>query len=891
MKLKMKMLTAMMAMLPIVAAFGSSAPARSEEKMVWGLMMQLGHNMWGEEPLVGEPKTEEERDRYARDFNRTDEKLWHEVTEYAAKKGVNLLLIDLGEGMVYPSHPELAVKGSWSPEKMKAELARLRGLGIEPIPKLNFSASHDAWLKEYSRKLSTPEYYKVCADVIRDVCEIFGKPRLFHLGWDEEKIVAQSKCRLAVVRQGDLWWHDFLFTVKEVEKHGSQAWLWSDVNWKHHKEFLEKMPHRVMQSNWHYFFMQNMVRNDVEINKRDWPEGWAGPLGFLELEEAKYDQIPCASNYKVPKNLEVIVKFAKEHIAPERVKGFLMAPWARSYGEKHRAKLMEACDLIEKARGTWAGDEKDIVIYGSTPAGIAAAVQARRMGLEPIVIEPSSVIGGLTTGGLGQTDIGNKVAFGGIARKFYKDIKAYYEKDSSWMFQKRSEYKPRGRTCWESGEDSMWTFEPSAARKVLDFWIRDNAIVVHRNERLDRRPGGVEKKDGRIVAIRTESGKRFAAKMFLDCTYEGDLMAAAGVSYTVGREPNSKYDERINGIQRALMKNHQLNKGVDPYVRKGDPSSGLLPGIEPDVADSDGSGDSRVQAYCYRMCLTDHPQNRIPFRKPAGYRELDYELLLRNLEAGPLDPAHNGMPWINSPMPNRKTDTNNRTGFSTDLIGGASRWPEASYAEREEIALKHLKYQQGLMWTLANSPRVPEKIRNEVARWGTCKDEFIGERGDGWQYQLYVREARRMVGEYVMTEHECRGARLAPKPIAMAAYGMDSHNCRRYVTKDGFVLNEGNIEDYSMNPPGMPFKRFQPYPIDYGAIAPKREECSNLLVPVCVSASHIAFGSIRMEPVFFALGQSAATAAAYAIDDGCAVQDVDYGKLRARLLRDGQRLK
>lgn len=889
--MKMKILATAIAVLPFVTTMATSPAATANDGMVWGLMIQLGHNMWGEQPLVGEPKTEAERDRYARDFNRTDQKLWDEVTAYAAKKGVNMLLIDLGEGMVYPSHPELAVKGSWSPEKMKAELARLRSLGLEPIPKLNFSASHDAWLKEYSRMLSTPEYYKVCADVIRDVCEIFGKPRLFHLGWDEEKMIAQRKSRLAVVRQDDLWWHDFMFTVKEVEKNGSKAWLWSDVNWKHHEEFLKRMPHRVMQSNWHYFFMQNMVRNDAEINKRDWPEAWAGPLGFLELEEAKYDQIPCASNYKVPKNLEIIVKFTKEHVAPERVKGFLMAPWARTYGEKHRAKLLEACDLIENARRIWASDEKDIVIYGATPAGIAAAVQARRMGLEPILIEPSPVIGGLTTGGLGQTDSGKKASFGGISRKFYKDIKAHYDKDSSWKFQKRSEYKPRGKTCWESGEDSMWTFEPSAARKVLDFWIRDNAIVLHRNERLDRGPGGVEKKDGRIVAIRTESGRRFAAKMFLDCTYEGDLMAAAGVTYTIGREPNSKYGETINGIQRALMKNHQLNAGVDPYVKKGDPSSGLLPGIEPETDAPDGSGDNRVQAYCYRMCLTDDPRNRIPFKKPAGYRELDYELLLRNLEAGPLDPAHNGMPWINSPMPNRKTDTNNRTGFSTDFIGAADRWPEASYAEREEIALRHLKYQQGLMWTLANHPRVPDRIRNEVARWGMCKDEFTDERGDGWQFQLYVREARRMVGEYVMTEHECRGNRLAPRPIALAAYGMDSHNCRRYVTKDGFVLNEGNIEDYSANPPGKPYKRFPPYPVDYGAILPKRGECSNLLVPVCVSASHIAFGSMRMEPVFFALGQSAATAAALAIDAGCAVQDVDYAKLRKRLLKDGQRLK
>lgn len=584
------------------------------------------------------------------------------------------------------------------------------------------------------------------------------------------------------------------------------------------------------------------------------------------------------------KSLADAVRALPGDTIPEKLKGyFISLGFTAEEVERVREFLLEP-KAVPSAR------KADVVIYGATSAGLAAAVQVRRMGLEPLVVEPSPCIGGLTTGGLGQTDSGIKESFGGIARQFYKDIKAYYEKDDSWVFQKRCEYRPRKMTCWESGEDSMWTFEPSAARKVLDGWVRKNRIAVCRNERLVRTPGGVEKKDGRIVAIRTESGRRFEGKMFLDCTYEGDLIAAAGVSCTIGREPNSKYGETINGIQRARMKNHQLNEGVDPYVRKGDPSSGLLPGVEVDVDAPDGSGDSRVQAYCYRMCLTDDPRNMIPFEKPQGYRELDYELLLRNLEAGPLDPGHNGMPWINSPMPNRKTDTNNRTGFSTDLIGGADRWPEASYAEREVIALRHLEYQKGLMWTLANNPRVPERIRNEVARWGMCKDEFVGERGGGWQYQLYVREARRMLGEYVMTEMNCRGKRVAPRPVALATYGMDSHNCRRYVAKGGFVLNEGNIEDYSKNLPGLPFERFQPYPIDYGAIVPKRGECSNLLVPVCVSASHVAFGSIRMEPVFFALGQAAATAASQAIEDCCAVQDVDYGRLRERLLKDGQRL-
>ncbi len=543
------------------------------------------------------------------------------------------------------------------------------------------------------------------------------------------------------------------------------------------------------------------------------------------------------------------------------------------------------------AADVYGGDPvvKDIVIYGATPAGIAAAVQARRMGLEVVLLEPASRIGGLTTGGLGQTDIGNKAAFGGLARKFYQDIKAYYEKDSSWKFQKREDYKPRGQSCWERGEDSMWTFEPSAALNVLESWEKDYALDIRRKERLDRSPGGVEKRDGCIVAIRMESGRRFAAKMFVDATYEGDLMAAADVTYMVGREANSVYGETISGIQRALMKNHQLAAEVDPYVRKGEPSSGLLPGIEPDCAEPDGTGDKRVQAYCYRMCLTDDPRNRIPFKKPEGYREIDYELLLRNLEAGPLD--RDGMPWINSPMPNRKTDTNNRTGFSTDFIGRNWSYPEASYAERVRIENEHLKYQQGLMWTLANNPRVPEKIRREVSRWGTCKDEFVGERGDGWQNQLYVREARRMVGEYVMTEHECRGERRAPHPVALGAYGMDSHNCRRYVDSEGFARNEGNIEDYNVNPPGSakPFKRFAPYPIDYGAIVPKKGECRNLFVTVCLSASHMAFGSIRMEPVFFVLGQVSGTAAALAIKDNCAVQDVDYRTLATRLKNDGCR--
>ena len=541
---------------------------------------------------------------------------------------------------------------------------------------------------------------------------------------------------------------------------------------------------------------------------------------------------------------------------------------------------------------------RDVVIYGSSPAALTAAIEAQRHGRTAVIVCPETRIGGLTTGGLGQTDIGNKSAFGGLARQFYRDVAAWYRDAAHWTRERRADYLPDGQCKGTRGDESMWTFEPSAALAILERWERENGLEIVRGEYLDREKGGVTVADGRIAAFRTLSGRVFRGKAFVDATYEGDLMAAAGVSYTVGRESNATYGETISGIQRRLSTNHQMNPGVSAYVKPGDPSSGLLPSVEPDVAAPDGSGDRRVQAYCFRMCLTDAPENRIPFVKPANYDPRDYELLLRNLEA--MDPneftkhakwPHMFMPWINSRMPNRKTDTNNRTGFSTDFIGGNRDWPEASYAERERILKRHLDYQMGLMWTLANDPRVPAPIRTRVAQWGTCHDEFADGLGHGWQRQLYVREARRLVGEYVMTEHNCRGTAVAPRPVALGAYGMDSHNVRRYVDARGFVRNEGNIEDYSANPPGRPFRRFGPYPIDYGALVPKRGECANLLVPVCLSASHMAFGSIRMEPVFFALGQVAGAAASLAVEGGCAVQDVDYGKLRKRLVKEGMVLE
>ena len=531
--------------------------------------------------------------------------------------------------------------------------------------------------------------------------------------------------------------------------------------------------------------------------------------------------------------------------------------------------------------------ERDLVIYGSSPAALTAAIEAQRLGRTAVIVCPETRIGGLTTGGLGQTDIGNKSAFGGLALQFYRDVADWYKVDSHWKYEKRSDYIPDGQCAGSFGEDSMWTFEPSAALAILERWERDNKLEIVRGEFLDRKPGGVVRNGSRIVAIKTLSGKTFRGKMFVDATYEGDLMAAAGVSYTIGREANSVYGETISGIERALSKNHQFNKGVSPYVKPGDPSSGLLPYVEPDTDEPDGTGDGRVQAYCFRMCLTDDPSNRIPFVKPEGYNPQNYELLLRNLEA--IDPETfvkkaakfwEFMPWINSRMPNRKTDTNNRTGFSTDFIGQNHAWPEASYKEREKILKAHLDYQMGLVWTLANNPRVPEPIRSRVAQWGTCKDEFADGLGHGWQSQLYVREARRMVGDYVATEHDVLRERTTSRPVAMAAYGMDSHHVRRYVGKDGFVHNEGNIEDWRAGG--------KPYPLDYGVIIPKKGDCENLFVPVCVSASHMAFGSIRMEPVFFALGQVAGAAAALSLDADCAVQDLSYESLKKVLLDGGQ---
>lgn len=511
----------------------------------------------------------------------------------------------------------------------------------------------------------------------------------------------------------------------------------------------------------------------------------------------------------------------------------------------------------------------DIVVYGGTSGGVAAAVQAARMGKAVILIEPSRFLGGLTTGGLGATDIGNKRAIGGVSREFYQRVKRHYAEPGAWTQQTRESYfsvRPHGQAA---EEDAMWTFEPHVATAIINGMVTEAKVSVVLGERLDL-AAGVVKEGTRISRIVMESGRQFSGKMFIDATYEGDLMAKAGVSYHVGREPNAKYGETINGLQLAGAAKHQFVRNVDPYVVPGDPASGRLAGVNPTPTEPDGSGDHRIQAYNFRMCNTSDPRNRVPFPKPADYDERRYELLLRNFEAG--DNRH---PWNPVVMPNLKTDTNNNFAVSTDHIGMNYAYPDGDYATRDRIRHEHEIYQKGLMWTLANHPRVPENTRRAYAKWGLARDEFT-ENGN-WPRQLYVREARRMVSGYVMCEKNCKRAEVVPDSVGMGAYNMDSHHTQRVVSKEGFVRNEGDIQIGT-----------KPYPISYRSIRPEATECSNLLVPVCLAASHIAYGSIRMEPVFMVMGQSAATAAALAIETNTSVQGLDYGLLRDRLRKDGQ---
>ena len=521
----------------------------------------------------------------------------------------------------------------------------------------------------------------------------------------------------------------------------------------------------------------------------------------------------------------------------------------------------------------------DVVIYGGTAAAVSAAVQVKRQGHTVVIVSPDRHLGGLSSGGLGFTDTGDKSVIGGIAREFYHRVFLKYQEAAAWKWEARDKFgnKGQGTVAIDGDNRTMWIFEPHVAESVFEDLVRENEIPVDRDQWLDRK-NGVRKRGSAILAIRTLSGRQYAGGVFIDATYEGDLMAASGVSYTVGREASSTYGEKWNGVQTGVL-HHRHHFGavaerVSPYLIPGDPASGILPRISSVNPGEYGAADSRVQAYCFRLCLTDVPENRLPIGKPEGYDPKQYELLLRVFKAG----------WRETfqkfdRIPNGKTDTNNHGPFSTDNIGFNYDYPDASYERRKAIIQEHEQYQRGWMYFIATDPRVPAEVQAEFRNWGLAKDEFKD--NGNWPWQIYVREARRMIGEFVMTEHELLKERATPQPVGMGSYGIDSHNVQRYIVgsgKDAYVQNEGDIGVSTIGP----------YQIAFGSVLPRRKQASNLLVPVCVSSSHIAFGSIRMEPVFMILGQSAATAAVLALEGRIAVQDVSYETLRLRLLADKQ---
>lgn len=511
--------------------------------------------------------------------------------------------------------------------------------------------------------------------------------------------------------------------------------------------------------------------------------------------------------------------------------------------------------------------EADLVVLDATPAGLAAAIEASRAGHSALVLSPHAHLGGLTTSGLGATDIGNKEAVGGLAREFYELLGGHYAELDSWRAEEREDFRGRGHAPEDA---AAWTFEPHVAEAILEAWIEREGVAVIREAPLDRTRIRLEAgADGvpRIHSLWLEDGREVHGRVFVDASYEGDLLALAEVPHTSGREANGTYGEELNGSQLGHAVHHQFGTRVSAYREPEDPSSGLLAELEGRGPVPDGTGDKGLQAYCYRLCLTDNPELQVAFRKPDGYDAARYELLLRWFDGGA-----DWIPLHHVRMPNLKTDTNNNGPVSSDWIGGNRGWLAADHQGRAKIAAEHRLWCEGLLWTLVENPRVPVAVRNEHNRWGLAQDEF-GD-NDHWPYRLYVREGRRLVGDLVMTEHHCRGDRVAAEPVGLAAYTMDSHNVHRLVV-DGHVLNEGDVQ----------VGGFPPYPIGYRALLPQAGTVGNLVVPVCLSASHIAYGSIRMEPVFFVLGQAAGAAASLAMERDCDLHGVPYTSLRERLLR------
>ncbi len=528
----------------------------------------------------------------------------------------------------------------------------------------------------------------------------------------------------------------------------------------------------------------------------------------------------------------------------------------------------------------------DVCIYGGTSGGVAAAIQAARMGKRVVLVVPGRHLGGMTSGGLSAVDIGDPRTVGGITREYFTRLVATYGKKLNWS----QAFQGKGGPA----TGGAYSIEPHIAERIFDELTAEAGVIVLRNARLS----SVKKDEARITKLIIDDGRTVQAKMFIDTTYEGDLMAAADVSYTLMRESNAKYGEKYNGIHYTKKytprTGHQQPRAngrvpggqgvwdrdfpLDPYIIKGDPSSGLLPLVNQGEPGKQGESAEGVMAYCFRLCLTTNQENMIPIRPPADYNARQYELVARFIEACLANGDDMDLRWFSKrdPLPNSKWDFNTAT-FGGNLPGTSWEWPEATYERRVEIAQEIENYHRGLLHFLATDLRVPEKVRNDVLRFGLPKDEFTD--NGGWPHQLYIREGRRMVSDLVLTEHHTFGKKIAPKSIGLGSYGTDVHEIRRIV-KDGVVAREGKIAGGRGG--------FGPYQIGYGAIIPKQAECVNLLVTFALSASHTALASIRMEPVFMITSQSAATAACLAIDGDVPIQNVNYAQLRSQLIADGQ---
>lgn len=494
----------------------------------------------------------------------------------------------------------------------------------------------------------------------------------------------------------------------------------------------------------------------------------------------------------------------------------------------------------------------DVVVYGATASGAMAALAAARQGMHVVLLEPGTHVGGMLTGGLSATDVGNPNVIGGEALEFFGQVGRYYDMP-------------------QYGQKVSWRFEPHVGESILRSMLQQAKVDVRFNVRM-REKDGVKKSAGRITSLTTEDGDAWKGKVFIDATYEGDLMAAAGVSFAWGRESIAQYGESVAGV-RAESPGHQFKFKLSAYGADGK----LLPEISAIAMAPPGSGDHEVQAYNFRLILTQDPANLVPFPRPEKYDPHEYQLLANYLRG--FQQQYGRPPRLNEltipiGIPGHKADFNNNGPFSTDYIGKDWAFPNASYAERTAIWQDHINYTKGFFYFLAHDPQVPQQLRKEVNTWGLAKDEFTDT--DHWPFQLYIRESRRMIGQYVMTQKDVQTDRTKVDAIGMGSYNMDSHNFERVVAADGSVQNEGDTE--------IPV---QPFQIPYGILVPKQHQVTNLLVPVCVSASHVAYSSLRLEPQYMIMGQAAGVAASMASPADMPVQDVDMKKLQEKLLQQG----